>query len=571
MTPAAETQKADTTLDHTAIVDLPIEVLASIAQYLVLADNLQDLLHLSRSCRVLYRDLWSSSSDIWPYLWKSLYGDKEPSALEPTGGLPAKDRYRLTIQSRHTTLLNLRSTSSSLCKSCPPVPGEGMRNQILCLLDIGADYDYRNLHWISQATNSRFWAWVVFFCLQTPLRSASIFPSPDTLRRIFDILARLAVRDPSLLEAIYRDKYASFRHLRRAIFCQELPSPQWQIHADSASHTQFPWSMVQVFFMILFCGPTVCSVDNQADMLKRIALASSLSNANGLTASEASLGHRARSLVPSWFNFGDSSEAVKPIPLTALPKRFNPLDIPVSSNIFSLTGRWTGYYAYREFDPMVESESEDENELDQLLNQRPPRNLEHSVRGLRLDRRMKVDLVCWTTESVEQGAYRPGGDPLYLCNMTDLHAMQEVDRCFLVARSSCTDSQTSANVDLDDLNQSENWQHQRIFSGRGRDEIGAFGIRGIISERSGLVRMVKNYFPDLQESFSSDLRNRENGSPLVEFGSGHDRMSFDLNGETIVWYYRGLMETREGPGILGLWYDEDVSGPFWLFPVGEND
>ena len=141
MTPTAETKTA---LDHAAIVDLPIEILASIAQYLVLADNLQDLLHLSQSCRVLYRDLWSSSSDIWPYLWKGLYGDNEPSSLGAAGGQLAKDQYRLMIQSRHRTLVNVRSTSSSLRNHCPPVPGEGMRNQILCLLDVGADYGKGN-------------------------------------------------------------------------------------------------------------------------------------------------------------------------------------------------------------------------------------------------------------------------------------------------------------------------------------------------------------------------------------------------------------------------------------------
>lgn len=324
--------------------------------------------------------------------------------------------------------------------------------------------------------------------------------------------------------------------------------------------------MVQVFFVILFCGPTVCSVDKQANAIRRAALAKSSSSANGSPAREI-LERRIRSLVPSWFNFGDGSEALKPIPLIALPKRFNPLEVPVPNNMFSLHGKWTGYYAYREFDPTVESESEDEDEFDQLLNQRPPRDLEYSARGLRLDQRMKMDLVCWTTESVERGAHNPGGDPLYLHNMTDLRAMQEVDRCFLVARSCCTSDQAGANMDCDDLNQSLNWQHQRIFSGRGRDEIGDFGIRGIISERSGLVRMVKNYIP-VDPDFVSNGHNR---SLLVEFGSGHDRMSFDLNGETIVWYYRGVMETREGPGILGLWYDEDVSGPFFLYTVGEND
>jgi len=315
----------------------------------------------------------------------------------------------------------------------------------------------------------------------------------------------------------------------------------------------------------------VCSLDEQADILRRAALARSSFSADGSTAREMSLERRVHSLVPSWFNFGDSTEAVKPIPLIALPKRFSPLEIPVPNNMFSLNGKWTGYYAYREFDPTVESESEDEDEFDQLLNQRPPRDLEYSVRGLRLDRRMKVDLVCWTTESVERGTYRPGGDPLYLHNMTDLRAMQEVDRCFLVARSCCTDHQSDAHVDCDDLNQSVNWQHQRIFSGRGRDEIGDFGIRGIISERTGLVRMIKNYFSIDPQLPSSGVSNGQNRSLLVEFGSGHDRMSFDLNGETIVWYYRGRMETREGPGILGLWYDEDVSGPFFFYTVGEND
>lgn len=138
MTPIAETE---TTLDHATIVDLPIETLASIAQYLVLADNLQDLLHLSQACRVLYRDLWSSSSDIWPYLWKGLYGDNEPSTLEATGGPLAKDRYRLMIQSRHKALVNIRSTSSTLRDYFTPVvPGESTKNQILCLLDVGADY-----------------------------------------------------------------------------------------------------------------------------------------------------------------------------------------------------------------------------------------------------------------------------------------------------------------------------------------------------------------------------------------------------------------------------------------------
>jgi hypothetical protein len=157
---------AATTIDqvHAAIMDLPIEVLACIVQYLVQADDLQDLLHLSQTCRVLHHDLWSSSSDIWPYIWTVLYGDNEPCYPGPI-----QDRCRLAIQSRHRALGDVRRTSTLMLSCAPnnrePIPGDEMRKQILCLLDVGADYGTKEStrvfgeKYSKDERNTSFWAW----------------------------------------------------------------------------------------------------------------------------------------------------------------------------------------------------------------------------------------------------------------------------------------------------------------------------------------------------------------------------------------------------------------------------
>jgi hypothetical protein len=370
--------------------------------------------------------------------------------------------------------------------------------------------------------------------------------------------------------------------------------------------------MVHIFFMVLFCGPSVCLINATAERWLSTIFSptpgvsdndhgnvsddgddgddSDDSDDSMVTAATRHQPRRSRTnmFVPSWFNMGDDAEDILPIPLIGPPSRPNRLRSRVLNKMdFSLTGRWTGYYAYREFDPTADSEDEEEEEggfeISLTRRQRPPRDLEHSVRGLRLDRRMNLDIFGWTSESTEGGLYDPRssveGEPLYLQNMTDLHAMQEVDRCFLVSRQTTSvnsgEGKTESEEDCDDLNLSQNWQHQRIISGLGCDAIGEFGIRGIISERTGLVRMVKNYLifapqPPQSSSSSSSGSSSSRASPFIVFGPEVGRMSYDLNGETIVWYYRGMMETRDGPGILGLWYDEDVSGPFWLYSIGSH-
>ncbi|KAG0055871.1 hypothetical protein BGZ83_007160 [Gryganskiella cystojenkinii] len=687
-----ESDSAQKTVDATdvaaPILDLPIEVLACIAQYLVLADDFHDVLHLSLTCRTLYRDLWSPSSDIWPFVWSVLYGgdstpeqtlkvSEEEDETEGKIGSHGHDHgpgrvksccYRTAIQVRVEVLRDVRRSSQFLLDPDLGVyeralASDYMNVDILRLLEIGTSYDQKSLYWIERATNSQFWALTVSLWFKIPLRPRSAFYSPDTLRRIFDIVARLAVKDPCVLQAFYHDQYGSFRRLRRALFCQEMPSPQWQSRVESAPHTWFPWSIVQVFFMVLFCGPTVCSIETQTQKMRSNSIQDILDEFDsGILDNEdehpgISAINFIDPVVPSWFNMGHSADIITPIPLIPLPSHGKQTrsGSRLADNIVRhsdmLTGKWVGYYSYREFDPdEVESDSDEENENDDddelmraTLNQ-PPRDLEHAVRGLRLDRRMEIELVSWTTGSKARGEgdeHSPGRDrsggtsrssdskddsPLYLSDMTDLQAMQEVDRCFLMAKACWTvaDSISGSNVqsmkegmfevqdvrmvcvdeeeeevpqqleeeeeedecaDCDDLNKSKNWQHQRIFSGRGQDAIGVFGIRGIISERTGLVRLVKSYFygpdhfllpppppppPPPQEPHllpnGSETEQGEKDSPYLEFGPGPDQLKMDLNGDLIVWYYRGQME-KDGPGILGLWYDEDVSGPFWLFPV----
>ncbi|KAF9162654.1 hypothetical protein DFQ26_003367 [Actinomortierella ambigua] len=61
--------------------------------------------------------------------------------------------------------------------------------------------------------------------------------------------------------------------------------------------------------------------------------------------------------------------------------------------------------------------------------------------------------------------------------------------------SSSSSSSCEDQVPLcDDLHRRRNWRHQTLFSGHGRDACGYFGIRGVLSQRTGFVRFIKTYF-----------------------------------------------------------------------------
>ncbi|KAG0228831.1 hypothetical protein BGW42_001911 [Actinomortierella wolfii] len=89
--------------------------------------------------------------------------------------------------------------------------------------------------------------------------------------------------------------------------------------------------------------------------------------------------------------------------------------------------------------------------------------------------------------------------------------------------TAAANSRTSANASspyrhvpaCDDLRRRSNWRHQILFSGHGRDACGHFGIRGTLSERTGLIRFIKTYYvpPHGQEppqALSNDMNGNGN-------------------------------------------------------------
>ncbi|CAO3571567.1 unnamed protein product [Mortierella alpina] len=587
-------QEAST--DAPGLLRLPLELLSCVVQYLVQADDFQDYLSLSRTCKDLYASLWADSADIWKIVWRALYDDTPEVADQTNYRNLHSEMYKDSIKSRMRTLQLTRGIATRLGQTTRPSEqddpdlyqgGRKLRYEYLekCWLFMRTpSIGDKNAHWVQIATTSEFWAHAIhlWFSKTTigggPLRVSHVYHDPATLCKLFDVLAKVATTDPSLLQALYRNSYGSFSHVRRLLF--NTPNNQFsrRLVLGPQSRSWFPWSMCHVFFLTLFCGPRVALLPTSSTPWPPLV-----------------------PVIPSWFNQGIQAISIKPIPLippyrsrSGLLQQRGHQERSQRTKGYGMSGRWTGYYAYQIFIPHVNNAIPLDNEDDvasdydsgsddsaayesddlQLDEERPlrsgiTRDQEYAVRGLKVDRRMIVDLLDGTSDWLEpyerlvgravasqdpKTTARP--EPLYLSSGIDAMVLAATDKSFLRRVESF-----EFLADEDDLHDRNNWGHQRVFSGRGHDAIGEFGIRGIVSEQTGLVRMIKSYF-------SASQLEVVRGMQFFEFGNQPHQLAPHPRTGLLRWCYRGHIDPDgEGPGIVGLWYDNEVSGPFWLYRV----
>ncbi|KAF9925497.1 hypothetical protein BGZ67_008573 [Mortierella alpina] len=594
------------------LLRLPLELLSCVVQYLVQADDLHDHLSLSRTCKDLYATLWVDSADMWKIVWKELYDDSPVVSDQTHNGMLCSEVYKETIKSRMKTLQLTRGIATKLGHTTHPseqgddpdlyhaehktqrrrktpkqayaLSPNAYLNTMMALVDLAHGLGDKNAHWVQSATTSEFWAHAIhlWFSKATvgggPLRASHMYHAPATLCKLFDVLAKVATADPSLLRGLYCNSYGSFSHVRRLLINTPNDRFSRRLILEAQSRSWFPWSVCHVFFLTLFCGPGVALHPTSPVPWPPLV-----------------------PVIPSWFNQGIQPTSIKPIPLIPpyrsrverLQQQVHQGQSPRTKS-YPMSGRWTGYYAYQTFLPYVNNavpmDDEDDvvsdygadnddsatYESDDLQSdeERPlrtgiTRGQEFAMRGLKVDRRMIVDLVDGTTDWLdpfERLAGRATGsqnrnttadsEPLYLSSDIDAMVLSATDESFL------SNVALRKNLaDEDDLNHRRNWGHQRVFSGRGHDAVGDFGIRGIVSEKTGLVRMIKTYFSASQLEF---VRGRQ----FFEFGNQPHQLASHPRTGLLRWCYRGHVDPEgEGPGVVGLWYDEEVSGPFWLYRV----
>ncbi|KAF8923933.1 hypothetical protein EDD21DRAFT_9335 [Dissophora ornata] len=567
------------------LLQLPTEVLANIIQYLVEAYDLRHYLHLSQTCKTLHATLWEDGSAMWLQVYIGLYDPirKEgPNEVQQSNNCTV---YRQTVVERHWALQTVRLLGVHLDKALipwktrrakgmycgrqsdmqqpvdnPQRHGEDVRalrdteiqRALVVLIDIAREHVSKNLHWVQNATTSDVWAYATYLWfrqLEAPAQRRKMrgFHSVEVICDLFAALGQIASIDPYILTAFYANKYESFRYIRGALFREEDLDIHNILVLNGKRLHWFPWSMCEVFFMVMFCGPSV--------YLKEMVVNPS----NYFRALQRSSVQQ-QQLQPSWFNLGANFQTIVPIPLIGPGLCSSP------QHRYRMTGQWMGYYAYQMFVPLggednirgSDEDGEDGSESVRTLQPIP----EYAVRGLRVDKRMSLRLVDWTNDTLNHGSsYQHQhsrhsscagavDNPLYLCSKKDMEVMTALDEVFYMYTS-------HEDIEASPLPDSACWAYQRVFSGRGSDAIGEFGIRGVISERSGLVRMVKSYF---QANELGAVGNRV----YFEFGEKPGELKYDMSGRRDLWYYRGQM----GPaGILGIWYDGGASGPFWMYRV----
>ncbi|KAG0207067.1 hypothetical protein BGX28_001610 [Mortierella sp. GBA30] len=591
---------------------LPLELLANIVQYLTRADDLRDHLNLAQTCRNLYTRLWADDSkDMWQIVWRELYDDPVTTKCQEgnnqsSRSLRLANIYKALIKERMEILrltrvfakqlMHGRPThcqSSKIARDAGQYRGrckgsdstttrverellvmslEGRMDLIKALVDIAKDLGDKNVFWVQSVSTPGFWSYAIeqWFVKSRPRSLHHAYQEPRMLCRIFDILATIATTDPHILIGLYCNKFNSFHCLRGLLFRDEDPSLH-ELFIETMQLSWFSYSLCQVFFMVLFCGPTIALRRNHTVPWREAGLPQ----------------HR---LLPSWFNLGERAEVLKPIPLIppyhsgpklVQEKKLRQLSCD-STTRYAITGPWSGYYAYQLFNRDVSSDEgmDDNYSSDDGLSDGEPSNRsgmtqgqEYAARGLKLDGRMSIQLVEWTTDSLQlgqcdrcisvgprQGAGgSAGSSPFYLSCERDAEAFKSTD--FAEERPGLDSAHDNDENDEDNLEVRGNWGHQRVFSGRGEDAIGKFGIRGLVSERSGLVRMVKCYFsPEQLDAVRDRL--------LFEFGSEPYQLAHKPRADLLLWYYRGHVDPEgEGPGIVGIWYapDHEVSGPFWMY------
>ncbi|KAF9194779.1 hypothetical protein BGZ50_005819 [Haplosporangium sp. Z 11] len=435
----------------------------------------------------------------------------------------------------------------------------------------------KNLYWVHRSTTSSLWAYATYLWFNQP--STSLTPTrrsycePEVLCGLHDIVAHIGANDPYILDALYRNKYESFRYIRGTLFQHEDRDIYQLLRSETLPLARFPWSMCQVFFLILFCGPTIIDKDITAEHAESAMISSNTSEGDTSMTDESETQHAPLRWVPSWFNWGISGTTVRPIPL-------DPMINPHKTGRYSMQGQWAGYYSYQVFVPADVEVIGLTNGM-RLGHMHLPRTMneyEYAARGLCLDQCMAIRFVDWTTDMLGQGEHGAAIDqvseslPFYLSAERDVTAMKLVDRIFQNQHAGQAQRQERPVLDEDDLEDKSHWTYQRVFSGQGHDAIGVFGIRGVFSERTGLVRMVKNYFDPRRGFPELDTLCFEFGR---EYEERSDQLSYLAHGDMITWYYRGHLDPRDrekgdadgGAGVLGIWYDDDVSGPFWMYRV----
>ncbi|KAF9379711.1 hypothetical protein CPC16_010641 [Podila verticillata] len=519
---------------NTPISNIPFEILGEIVQYLVAANTIVDLFHLSLTCKDLHASVWDHASDIWRVVWTSLYDELEPKdiALAIRADNSISNKYQYHLRKRLCVFRDVEAVAQAL------------RDDIVPWDTIAYGYTH--------GTNE-------------PKPGQKLLQHEDIAETVMDMIGIAAEHDPYALDAIYRDKYESFRYLRGSVFRREDGCSYGRLAVEQIPRLWYPWSICQIMYMVLFCGPSVMYyVDKEQEAKGGDTVAKKRKIASNTD------------WLPSWFNFGAGH--ITPVPLT-IPPSIKQQQRSFSGSATGLAGSWTGYYAYS-----------DEESADLMALQRTTAP-EFACRGIALDARMKLVIVNWTTTSSATTTSSPtvarkiqaaNGDeqPLYLTSDLDVQAFKLVDRYFMPFRqgSSLAEEEVSSMDDLEDKTQ---WQYQRIFSGRGTDIFGEYGVRGILSEQSGLVRLVKNYFRHSggatvlsPEEAATLLEGDEPWKAYMEFGNHRDQLKFMLNSGSSVWYYRGqLMPPDEGEkvgrgtgyGIQGLWFTDVDSGPFWIY------
>ncbi|KAF9420901.1 hypothetical protein BGZ94_008990 [Podila epigama] len=632
------------------IHQLPVEILGEMAKYLVAADTISDLLHLGQTCKELYASIWHPSSDIWRIVWAGLYDELAPvhttktetTAMRTTTTTMTQDNdattelnafdsrrplyaYKDNLRKRFCLFRDLKCIGQALVEETLPWmtiayeypkggnPSKNANQKIwtpediapvlMDMLLVAAEHVTMNLYWIRKLVVSDVWAYSIYLLYRETANGSltDLYPrfgTPETLCRFYHVMASVAAVDPYILDAVYKDRFESFKYIRGSVFRREDGCSYGRLAVGQIPRLWFPWSICQIFYTVLFCGPSIVQYVEQKQQQQQ---QQQQHQPRGLAFRQTNVSSE---WTPSWFNFGTGRNLITPLPLAA-PLRnqgqllYNDSSSSAKCNRTGLAGHWSGYYAYS-----------DEDGADLVSLQRATRP-EFACRGISLDARMTLILVDWTTESsvassspltMPIGSSRSRGSvgraegprPLYLSSSLDVEAFKLVDQYFMPfgEGSTITDDPSAPDVRLpqvDDLDDPSQWRYQRIFSGRGIDFFGEYGVRGIISERTGLVRMVKYYFrqhdvqggadgddnedipmilvPPTSSRMTSLSAKQERWRAFVEFGTQPGQLKWALGPS--VWYYRGqrMAETREsqGAGIQGLWFTDVDSGPFWLY------
>ncbi|KAG0253759.1 hypothetical protein BG011_006192 [Mortierella polycephala] len=608
------------------ILKLPVELLTAIVQYIAQADDLCDYFHLGLTCKSLYATLWARSTGMWRQVWITLYDDPARPLIE--GGLEiegievddaSSSIYMDAIKERLLALRKIRylgklleedaipwnkresyeNYDRSSLHSMPPInlprrrrhmdPSvEDIRRMLLKLVRIGKDLSSKNLYWVHRSTTSNLWAYATYLWFNQPTTSLTpnrvSYCEPEVLYGLYNIIAHIGTYDPYILEALYRNKYESFRYIRGTLFRDEDHDIYQLPCSETLPLAWFPWSMCQVFFLALFCGPNIIDMDITDQHAEAATISFNISEGDTSMTDESEAQHTSFRWTPSWFNWGTSDTAVRPIPL-------EPMLYPHKTGRYSMQGQWAGYYSYQVFVPAdVEVIGlMNETHLGRMHFPRTMSEYEYAARGLCLDQCMAIRFVDWTTDMLGQdkrtrrcgitggqGEHKavidqvPESLPFYLSADRDVTAMKLVDRIFQAQHAG--QRQEHPVLNDDDLEDKSHWAYQRVFSGQGHDAIGVFGIRGVFSERTGLVRMVKSYFDSRRGLPALDTLCFEFGR---EYEERSDQLSYVAYGDMITWYYRGHLDPRGkekgdadgGAGVLGIWHDDDASGPFWMYRV----